>query len=120
MRNGIIASFDSVFEGFDALVTPTCPTIAPRWMPPQDRLAELESELDPSKNQMPGVRIRHRDTRPYDFTGHPALTVPCGKSGGLPIGMQLVGRFFDDGLLLRIGYAYQQEVDWQALTTPGA
>ena len=38
---------------------------------------------------------------PYNFTGHPALAVPVGKAGGLPVSMQLVGRFFDDPLLLR-------------------
>ncbi|OLT15471.1 hypothetical protein BJF78_01985 [Pseudonocardia sp. CNS-139] len=87
-------------------------------MPTPADLAAIEAEIDPSKNPVPGVRIRNRDTRPFNYTGHPALTVPCGKSGGMPIGLQLVGRFYDDPLLLRAGYAYQSAVDWAEFTTP--
>lgn len=42
--------------------------------------------------------------------------VPCGKLGGLPTSIQLVGRHFEDGLLLRAAYAFQQSVDWDAYT----
>ena len=56
------------------------------------------------------------NTKPTNYTGHPALAVPCGKVGGLPISLQLVGRFMDDPLLLRVAYAYQTAVDWDAIT----
>ena len=45
---------------------------------------------------------------PFDVTGNPALSVPCGTSDGLPIGMMLVGRHFDDATVLRAGHAYQR------------
>ena len=55
------------------------------------------------------------DTQPLNYTGHPALAVPVGKSSaGLPASMQLIGRCFDDPLLLRVAYAYQHSVDWDA------
>lgn len=56
-----------------------------------------------------------RNTQPYNYTGHPALAVPVGKSGGLPVSMQLVGRFFDDPLLLQVAYAYEHSVDWDSI-----
>jgi amidase len=54
-----------------------------------------------------------RNTLPFNYTGHPALALPVGKSSaGLPVSIQLVGRFFDDPLLMRAAYAYQQSTDW--------
>lgn len=48
-------------------------------------------------------------TYPFNMTGQPAISVPCGfDSQGLPIGLQLVGARFNDALVLRAGYAYQQ------------
>ncbi|MCH8544944.1 MAG: amidase [Alcanivorax sp.] len=47
-------------------------------------------------------------TYPFNLTGQPALSVPCGLSNGLPIGLQIVGRRFDDALVLRAGQAWQQ------------
>jgi amidase len=57
-----------------------------------------------------------RNTQPFNYTGHPALALPVGKSSaGLPVSMQLVGRFFDDPLLMRVAYAYQHAVDWDKI-----
>jgi aspartyl-tRNA(Asn)/glutamyl-tRNA(Gln) amidotransferase subunit A len=47
------------------------------------------------------------------LTGMPALSVPCGfSSDGLPIGMQIIGRAFDEATVLRVGHGYQQLTDW--------
>ena len=60
-------------------------------------------------------------TRPFNPNGLPAISVPCGFSSeapskgsgqGLPIGMQLVGKPFDDALVIRAAHAYQQATDW--------
>ncbi|MBI4841017.1 MAG: amidase, partial [candidate division NC10 bacterium] len=49
-----------------------------------------------------------RCTRPINVTGHPAQSVPCGlTAGGLPIGLQIVGRHFDEATVLRIGHAFE-------------
>jgi amidase len=50
------------------------------------------------------------NTSPFDVTGNPALSVPCGMSDGLPVGLMLVGRHFDDATVLRAGHAYQAVV----------
>jgi amidase len=47
------------------------------------------------------------NTSPFDVTGNPALSVPCATSDGLPVGMMLVGRHFDDATVLRAGHAFQ-------------
>ncbi|GIT42989.1 MAG: hypothetical protein Ct9H300mP11_09250 [Chloroflexota bacterium] len=52
-----------------------------------------------------------RNTLPFNYTGHPALALPVGKSSsGLPVSMQLVGRFFDDPLLMRVAF-FLSEID---------
>jgi amidase len=48
------------------------------------------------------------NTAVFDATGHPAMSVPCGLSDGLPVGMMLVGRHFDDATVLRAGHAYEE------------
>jgi aspartyl-tRNA(Asn)/glutamyl-tRNA(Gln) amidotransferase subunit A len=62
-----------------------------------------------------------RMTAPFDVTGQPALSVPCGfSSSGLPIGLQIVGRDFDDATVLRAGHAYQLRTDWHRRRPPVA
>jgi amidase len=53
------------------------------------------------------------NTAPFNMTGHPGLSIPCAMSKGMPIGLMLIGRHFEDGTLLRIGHAYEQSVDWR-------
>jgi len=54
-----------------------------------------------------------RCTRPFNFSGHPACAAPCGfTAGGLPIGLQVVGRPFDEATVLRVVDAYQRLTDW--------
>jgi amidase len=48
------------------------------------------------------------NTAPFDVTGNPALSVPCGMGNGLPIGMMIVGRHFDEASVVRVGHAYEQ------------
>ena len=57
--------------------------------------------------------IYTRFTRPFNYLGVPALSVPCGfTANGLPVGFQLAGRPFAEALLFRLGHAYQQATDW--------
>ena len=54
-----------------------------------------------------------RFTRPINYLGLPALSIPCGfTKNGLPVGLQLVGRSFDEAMLLRIGAAFQRATDY--------
>jgi aspartyl-tRNA(Asn)/glutamyl-tRNA(Gln) amidotransferase subunit A len=80
----------------DVLALPSTPTTAPRIGP--EAGANLRAYPSP--------------TRPFNVSGHPALTVPCGfGADGLPLGLQLVGRAFDEATLLRAAYAFEQTVE---------
>jgi amidase len=50
----------------------------------------------------------------FDVTGHPALSLPCASSDGLPIGLQLVGKHFAESDIYCAAYAFEQSVDWKA------
>ena len=55
------------------------------------------------------------DTAPFDMTGNPAISIPCGKSEGLPMGLMLVGRNFEDATLIQADHAFEQHVDWETI-----
>jgi aspartyl-tRNA(Asn)/glutamyl-tRNA(Gln) amidotransferase subunit A len=95
--------------GFDLLLSPSNPQPAPTY---EDGLAA-------------NMRRSRSYTRAFNMTGQPSLVVPCGFSGaGLPIGLMLSGRPFEDALVLRAGHRYQQITDWHlrrpALPAAGA
>jgi aspartyl-tRNA(Asn)/glutamyl-tRNA(Gln) amidotransferase subunit A len=65
------------------------------------------------------VSLLSQYTRPFNLNGFPAITVPCGFSDdGLPIGLQLVGRPYDEETLLRAAYVYEQATDWHSRRPP--
>ena len=53
------------------------------------------------------------NTAPFDLTGHPSISIPCAKSNGLPVGLMLTGRYFDDATVLAVAHAFEQQVDWE-------
>lgn len=87
-----------LFDDYDVLLLPSTPITAP----------VLEGE-----NAVERARQLTRFTAPFNLTGLPALSVPCGfSSEGLPIGLQIVSRAWNESGALRAGYAYQQAVEW--------
>lgn len=115
-RAAYIAAFDRALAEVDILALPTARTVAPYPDPvPADPLAAVEMTLRRNWMLMPTAG----NTKPTNYTGHPALAVPCGKVGKLPISLQLIGRHMEDGLLLRAAHAYQGAVDWTAFTSVG-
>jgi aspartyl-tRNA(Asn)/glutamyl-tRNA(Gln) amidotransferase subunit A len=58
-------------------------------------------------------------TMGFNLTGHPVLVVPAGFHRGLPIGMQIVGRFDEEAVICRIGHAFEQSTDHSAQRPPG-
>jgi amidase len=110
VRPTYIKAYDDALANVDVLVMPTCIMTAPKNHRPGSHLEAVEDNL------MAMARGGSRNTQPFNYTGHPALAVPVGKSSaGLPASMQLIGRFFDDPLLLRVAYAYEHSVDWDGL-----
>jgi len=114
VRPSFVAAFDRALAKVDVLAMPTVRDIAP---PVED------VPTNPTEIVMASLRRNWMllptayNTKPTNYTGHPALAVPCGKVDGLPISLQLVGRFLADPLLLRVAYAYQKAVDWSAITS---
>ena len=67
----------------------------------------------------PAVDLLSRLTRPFNISGVPTISVPCGfTSSGMPIGMQLAGRPFEEATVLRVAHAYEQATDWHSLRPP--
>jgi hypothetical protein len=89
---------DAALRRVDALVTPTVPFPA----------FTVEAQLAAAGPPDTGWLTRH-----FNFSGHPAVTLPCGRTGaGLPVGLQLAGRPFGEATLLRIAHAYEQATTW--------
>ena len=104
-RTGFVAAYDAALADVDILVMPTTITQAPLFEPPVGREQILEQALLGS-----AVTKAVNNTLPFNFTGHPALALPTEKRGGLPVSIQLVGRMFEDNLLLRVAQAYTEAV----------
>jgi len=110
VRPTYIKAYDAALANVDVLVMPTCIMTAPKNHTPGSYLEAVEDNLATMNSK------GSRNTMPFNYTGHPALALPVGKSSaGLPVSMQLVGRFFDDPLLMRAAYAYQQSTDWDSI-----
>ena len=110
VRPTYIKAYDAVLANLDVLVMPTCIMTAPKNQTPGSYLEAVEENLATMNSS------GSRNTLPFNYTGHPALALPVGKSSaGLPVSMQLVGRYFDDPLLMRAAYAYQQSTDWDKI-----
>ena len=99
-RTLIRRDFDRVFQEVDALVTPTSPVTA---------FKIGEKTGDPVQMYLIDVC-----TLPVNIAGLPGLSVPCGFSDGLPVGMQLIGPHFSEDTLLRTAHAYEAATEWSS------
>jgi len=101
VRTLIRREFAQTFEKFDALVTPTSPTVA---------FKSGEKMDDPVAMYLSDVC-----TIPVNIAGLPAISVPGGMSEGLPVGLQFIGPQMGDGTVLRVAHAYEQATEWHKL-----
>ena len=97
VRTLIRQDYDRVFETFDVLITPTSPIVAPKVGEKADPLA---------------MKLLDVFTIPVNMAGLPGLSLPCGFANGLPIGLQIIGKSFDEETLFRAAYAYEQSAEW--------
>ncbi len=93
-----------VMKRVDLLVAPTCPLGA-------TQIGQRTAQVGETSDTVMGFLTRL--TRPFNITGTPAISVPCGfTSAGLPIGFQIAGRPFEEATVTRAAHAYQTATDW--------
>jgi amidase len=99
------AAYDQVLAKYDLLLMPTTPMKAtPIPGPDSSREEHVTRALEMLTN-----------TAPFDLTHHPAMSIPCGMIDGLPAGLMLVGRHFDEPTIYRAAEAFEQSADWKTL-----
>lgn len=100
----------SAFAKADVIITPTVPIPAPR----------IDKIQDPWGNDSePAVAALGRFTRFFNIVGLPAISVPCGFTAeGLPVGMQIAGKVFDEATVLSVAHAYEQDTRWYERQPP--
>lgn len=101
----LTSAYDHALQSHDLLLLPTVP-IKPTLLPPPD--ADIETVV------MRALEVSG-NTAPFNVSRHPALSVPCGMIDGLPIGMMLVGRHFEEATIYRAAYAFERSCDWHRL-----
>ncbi|OLD38501.1 MAG: hypothetical protein AUI57_06820 [Candidatus Rokubacteria bacterium 13_1_40CM_2_68_8] len=112
LRALVRSEIDEALAKRDVLLAPATPIPAPV-------LGERETTLGDGTSDVRAALIRL--TRPFNYSGHPAGAAPCGfTAGGLPIGLQIVGRPFDEATVLRVVDAYQRLTDWHTRRPSGA
>jgi len=105
-RGAALSAHVAATAGVDAVIAPVSPIPAP---------TIVESDVGNSPEADAVLPRITRFTRPVNYLGVPALSIPCGFTrSGLPVGLQLIGRSFDEATLLRIGAAFQRATDFHA------
>jgi amidase len=97
------AAYDAVLADYDLLLMPTLPVKATPIPEPDAPMSEVLQRAF----EMIG------NTAPFDVTGHPAMSLPCGKADGLPVGVMLIGRQHAERTIYQAAHAYEQGVDWK-------
>ncbi|MEX2204665.1 MAG: amidase [Myxococcota bacterium] len=109
-RDALAAAMRTALESVDVLVTPTTPIVAARIGQESIRFGRVEQ---------PVLNAMIRCTAPFNATGLPALSLPCGFTrAGLPVGLQIAGRPFDEVTVLRAAHAYEQATGWHERRAP--
>jgi aspartyl-tRNA(Asn)/glutamyl-tRNA(Gln) amidotransferase subunit A len=105
-RGAALAAHVAATSGVDAVIAPVSPVPAP---------TIAESDIGNTPGAEAVIQRLTRFTRPVNYLGLPSLAVPSGfTKGGLPVGMQLIGRTFDEATLLTVGAAFQRATDFHA------
>jgi len=104
VRTLIKAEFDAVLGTVDAIIAPTSPTVA----------FEIGAKVDDPL----AMYLNDACTLPVNIAGLPGISVPCGLSDGLPVGLQVIGRAFDEETVLRVADAYERAAGFSDLRPP--
>jgi amidase len=101
----LTAAYDATLAQYDLLLMPTLPMTAtplPKPGAPVEEVVARAFEMLPN-------------TCPFDVTGHPAMSLPCGLVDGLPVGMMLVGRKYEEATIYRAAWSFEQAGDWKSI-----
>ncbi|MFD2672517.1 Asp-tRNA(Asn)/Glu-tRNA(Gln) amidotransferase subunit GatA [Marinicrinis sediminis] len=98
VRTLIKQDFDQVFEKYDVIMGPTAPTTA----------FKIGSQI----NDPLTMYLNDICTIPINLAGLPAISIPCGHVDGLPVGLQVIGKAFDEANVLRVAHAFEQQTDF--------
>ena len=102
VRTLIKQDFDKVLADYDVIVGPTAPT-------PAFKIGEnVEDPLTMYANDILTI--------PINLAGVPAISIPCGFEDGLPLGLQIIGNYFDESMIYRVAHAYEQSTDFHKQT----
>jgi len=101
VRRLIKNDFDRAFEKVDIIAGPTCPSTAFKFGAKTDNPVEMYLE--------------DIYTISVNLAGLPGMSLPCGQIDGMPVGLQLIGKHFDESLILNAAYMFQQATDWHTL-----
>lgn len=102
VRTLIKQDFDKVFEEYDVIVGPTAPTTA----------FKLGENIDDPMT----VYANDILTVPINLAGVPAISIPCGFDNGLPVGLQIIGKYFEEGTIYRVADAFEKATDFHEKT----
>ncbi len=105
LRRLISDDFKAAFNDVDVIMGPTSPTVA---------FGLGEKTDDPVTMYLSDV-----DTIAVNLAGLPGMSVPAGFAGGLPVGLQIIGNYFEEAKLLNVAHKYQQLTDWHTRVAPG-
>jgi len=102
VRTLIKQDFDAAFKDFDCIITPTCPTAA---------FKIGEKAADPLKMYLSDIY-----TISVNLAGIPAVSIPCGfTKKGLPVGLQILAKPFNEEILFRVAYTYEKNTEWHKM-----
>lgn len=101
----VTAAYDKALETYDLLLMPTTPMKA----------TPLPA-ANASREEVVGRAFEMiSNTSPFDISHHPAMSIPCGMVDGLPVGLMLIGRHFDEMTIYRAAHAFEQSGDWKTM-----
>ncbi len=100
------AGYDAVLANYDVLLMPTVPLTATKLPEANAPIPEI---LARAFEMLP-------NTSPFDCTHHPAMSLPCGMADGLPVGLQLIGKMYDEATIYRAAAAFEGATDWKKIT----
>jgi len=100
------AAYDTALAKYDLLLMPTLPLRATKLPDPAGPRMDI---INRAFEMLP-------NTAPFDVTGHPAITLPCGMSEGLPAGMMMIGKHWNESTIYKAADAYEKSHDWKKVT----